>query len=376
MSHNITVQGGKSVRLPTAGKYCDRDIIITAEGSGGDGFVVCNSEAPSRKNTIADLEQLRLSYPNATSLDGDSTFYRCTSLVSIDLPNITNIRAGAFEDCTSLTSVNVPNATSVGQRAFDSCTSLPSISLPKVESVGVFAFSECTSLQSISLPSATIIERSAFEECTLLASVNLPMAISIGESAFHLCTSLPSIDLPNATSIEQMAFLQCASLTSVNLPKASTIGLGAIADCIALASVNLPSATSVGQQAFAGCTSLDTLMLGNTETVCGLNLTAVMGTKIATAEGMPTGEGFIYVPEAFYEQYMANLTEQAYMLLVYSGYSEAEAEYLAPYIISAILRTIEGGAQATTFGLRNPLANFHGFTKEAIERFKESYKTK
>jgi hypothetical protein len=29
---NITVVGGKSVRLPTAGKYCDRDIVVTAEG--------------------------------------------------------------------------------------------------------------------------------------------------------------------------------------------------------------------------------------------------------------------------------------------------------------------------------------------------------
>ena len=30
--HNITVEGGSSVRLPTAGKYCDRDIIVTATG--------------------------------------------------------------------------------------------------------------------------------------------------------------------------------------------------------------------------------------------------------------------------------------------------------------------------------------------------------
>ena len=34
MSFSITVEGGKSVRLPTAGKYCDRDILITAEGGG------------------------------------------------------------------------------------------------------------------------------------------------------------------------------------------------------------------------------------------------------------------------------------------------------------------------------------------------------
>lgn len=35
MSHNITVEGGTSVRLPTAGKYCDRDIVVTATGGGG-----------------------------------------------------------------------------------------------------------------------------------------------------------------------------------------------------------------------------------------------------------------------------------------------------------------------------------------------------
>lgn len=33
MSFKIDVQGGTSVRLPTAGKYCDRDIIVTATGS-------------------------------------------------------------------------------------------------------------------------------------------------------------------------------------------------------------------------------------------------------------------------------------------------------------------------------------------------------
>lgn len=34
MSHNITVDGGTSVRLKTAGKYCDRDIVVTAKGGG------------------------------------------------------------------------------------------------------------------------------------------------------------------------------------------------------------------------------------------------------------------------------------------------------------------------------------------------------
>ena len=34
MRYNITVDGGTSVRLPTAGKYCDRDIVVTATGGG------------------------------------------------------------------------------------------------------------------------------------------------------------------------------------------------------------------------------------------------------------------------------------------------------------------------------------------------------
>lgn len=35
MSFNIEVEGGSSVRLPTAGKYCDRDIVVTAINDGG-----------------------------------------------------------------------------------------------------------------------------------------------------------------------------------------------------------------------------------------------------------------------------------------------------------------------------------------------------
>lgn len=34
--HNITVQGGSSVRLKTAGKYCDRDILVSATPGGVD----------------------------------------------------------------------------------------------------------------------------------------------------------------------------------------------------------------------------------------------------------------------------------------------------------------------------------------------------
>lgn len=36
MSWDISVKGGTTVRLPTSGKYCDRDILVTAQNSGVD----------------------------------------------------------------------------------------------------------------------------------------------------------------------------------------------------------------------------------------------------------------------------------------------------------------------------------------------------
>lgn len=49
---NITVEGGKSVRLPTAGKYCDRDIVITAEG----GTEELNAVLTEQESLIAELQ--------------------------------------------------------------------------------------------------------------------------------------------------------------------------------------------------------------------------------------------------------------------------------------------------------------------------------
>ena len=61
MRYNITVDGGTSVRLPTAGKYCDRDIVVTATGGG----------SVSEPSTISgiNLHNKKTDIPN-TYLDG------------------------------------------------------------------------------------------------------------------------------------------------------------------------------------------------------------------------------------------------------------------------------------------------------------------
>ena len=60
MSFNITVEGGASVRLPTSGKYCDRDIVITAQGGAEDLNEVL-TEQEALINTLKETLQCKAS---------------------------------------------------------------------------------------------------------------------------------------------------------------------------------------------------------------------------------------------------------------------------------------------------------------------------
>ncbi len=45
--HKITVLGGTSVRLPTAGKYCEKDIVISATGGDHEQYKGSYTVTPS-----------------------------------------------------------------------------------------------------------------------------------------------------------------------------------------------------------------------------------------------------------------------------------------------------------------------------------------
>ena len=86
-------------------------------------------------------------YP-VTSI-GDSAFFYCSSLTSIEIPSsVTSIGDSAFYYCSSLTSIEIPSSvTSIGDYAFSYCSSLTSIEIPSsVTSIGSYAFYGCSSL--------------------------------------------------------------------------------------------------------------------------------------------------------------------------------------------------------------------------------------
>ena len=65
-----------------------------------------------------------------TSIPRD-TFQGCTNLNSVNLGNVTRIRAHAFSDCTRLTSIDLSNVETIDVDAFSGCTNLAHIRLGK-----------------------------------------------------------------------------------------------------------------------------------------------------------------------------------------------------------------------------------------------------
>ena len=72
MTHNITVEGGTSVRLPTSGKYCDRDIVVTATG-GGSVSEPSTISGINLHNTETDIPNTYLSGATVIAYNGWTT---------------------------------------------------------------------------------------------------------------------------------------------------------------------------------------------------------------------------------------------------------------------------------------------------------------
>lgn len=103
-----------------------------------------------------------LYYGNTEPSRANSNLKKVTAL------GCTTLDAGAFRNCTSLESVNIPNVTDIPEYAFSGCNSLGEINLSNVKTIGKSAFSMEGSggnLTSINLSSCTSIGANAFQYC-------------------------------------------------------------------------------------------------------------------------------------------------------------------------------------------------------------------
>ena len=160
MSFNIEVQGGSSVRLPTAGKYCDRDIVVTATGGSDD---LAKQIITRSIEKIAD---------NSIETIGEYAFCNCTSLTEASFQNCTAVGVYAF-DKSGLVTADFPKLKKVTQNSFASCTSLKNIGLPEAVQLTSNSFPWCITLEKIDLPKVTILNTAVFKEDSMLSTLIL-----------------------------------------------------------------------------------------------------------------------------------------------------------------------------------------------------------
>ncbi|MBO4661122.1 MAG: leucine-rich repeat protein [Bacteroidaceae bacterium] len=230
-----------------------------------------------------------LQYFTGLTSIGDNTFYNCSSLTSVTIPNsVTSIERLAFSGCNSLTSVTIPNSvTTISGSAFWSCSGLTSVTIPNsVTSIEAGAFAGCGNLTTIKVVddnpqydsrdnSNAIIETSTNTLICGCKNTAIPNSVtSIGKAAFDSCSGLTSVIIPNnVTSVGKGAFYDCCDLTSVTIPK---------------------SVTSIEGYAFTFCSSL-------TSVTCLAE--QMPTTEISAFNGSNTAGATLHVPESAIEDY-------------------------------------------------------------------------
>ena len=149
-------------------------IIVEAGNPQYDSRNNCNAIIKTATNTLVSGCKNTI-IPNSVTSIGNSAFYGCTGLTSVEIPSsVTSISYAAFYGCTGLTSITIPNSVKyIDWYAFADCTGLTSIEIPEgVTSIGDYAFIFCTGLTSITIPSSvTSIGSYAFEGCSGLTDM-------------------------------------------------------------------------------------------------------------------------------------------------------------------------------------------------------------
>ena len=215
----------------------DRDMPLTAKyevKAEMAPFYFNSTQTECTITGIRNTDSKEITVPNYATEIKKAAFRKCSSLNSITLPFTSISFFGSIFGAEtasevsefipkSLKSVTITNGQSIGDYSFYKCSGLMSIDIPDgVTSIGEYAFSGCYGLTSIDIPDGvTSIGDSAFQSCSGLTSIDIPDGVtSIRDYTFYDCYGLTSIDIPDGvTSIGDSAFNGCSGLTSVTFEK-------------------------------------------------------------------------------------------------------------------------------------------------------------
>ena len=195
--------------------YQKDSIMLTCPLPGYEEY-----DAWKKMNSFVISERVEINgtiYPVTRIEDG--TFYGCTNLRSITIPEgVKTIGSEVFINCSSLTSIVLPGSLEkLGRHSFVGCSGLTSLTvLSRNLKVIYGVFYGLDNITSLTL-CCHEIGHSTFSDYTELTEVILKDGVEvIGSIAFQGCKKLTLVDLPSSIkTINPQAFQLCPMLTDV-----------------------------------------------------------------------------------------------------------------------------------------------------------------
>lgn len=263
-------------------EYC-ADLAVVEFEEGAENRVLTVDDFAFRRTAITSL-----TLPSGTVSIGNSAFYECKKLVTVNIPDsIKEINKYAFQGCTSLSSVNFAEGTHLkmlDSSIFAGCTSLIEFKLPKSDTakdlfgsssaVKKFTLAKDALLSDGVLVGLTSCEEFVVEEGNtsfvaeggVLYNKNKSTLIRYPQSKADTSFAVPEGVTQIGDSSTQSAFFGASNLTSVSIPASvRTIGAAAFYNCNALTNIDFLVAKdgnnfdlSIGEDAFgySGLTSI------------------------------------------------------------------------------------------------------------------------
>ncbi|HEY5592999.1 MAG TPA: leucine-rich repeat domain-containing protein [Paludibacter sp.] len=335
---NVETAGTLNTLIPENEKYTITDLTLTGALNGYDICIIRRMAGRDSydKITSGHLTKIDLSeanivssgfiyytdtnntdYTSYTNAINDYTFYNCSGLKQIILPNsATYIGSFAFKNCTGLISISIPKSiTWIIENAFEGCKNVASFNVEnenttfssldgvlfnkdktalhafpigkgsqytipnEVKTINSYAFSGCSGLTAITIGNnVTTIGEYAFGHCKNLTQFNVDSNntafCSVDGVLFNKDqTSLiayPNVKgtqytIPNSVKkVESYAFEGCTGLTDLTFgDSVITIGSFSFRDCSGLTSLSIGKSINLSTSAFQNCTGLKSIVFGD-----------------------------------------------------------------------------------------------------------------
>ena len=180
--------------------FADNDVkalCVTNWDTNGDGELSVAEAAD-----VTTLGQVFKGNSNITSFDELQYF-----------TGLTSIGESTFYNCSNLTSVTIPESvTSIGDDAFNGCSLLASINIPSsVNSIGARVFSGCNSMSSVQITDLTAW-------CNISFNSNASNPLNYGHHLFLNGEEITDLVIPNGISLLKSHTFAGGYFSSVTIP--------------------------------------------------------------------------------------------------------------------------------------------------------------